>query len=31
MRDYVRGRSEAGDDDATGLLESTRPQEISGE
>ena len=25
MRDYVRSRSEAGDDDATGLLESTRP------
>lgn len=30
MRDYVRTQSEAGDDDATGLLQSTRPQETPG-
>ena len=30
MRDYVRGRSEAGDEAATELLQSTRPQEIPG-
>ena len=29
MRDYVQTQSEAGDDDARGLLESTRPQETS--
>ena len=30
MRDYVRTQSEAGDDDARGLLESTRPQDSPG-
>ena len=30
MRDYVRSRSEAGDEAATGLLESTQSEEPSG-